>query len=562
MRLPSGEKELLRLTNETIEICSTSRGRRSSAYSVYGQWIETGKNAGGLGLANLLYSHIDRLASHLFSPTDLRFNIGFDNKQAQNTLKQAEVGARQLSRMWAKNCIDLVFSDGVKAALSYGAAIPKLLATNRGDGSINISSRLVMPWNFGVYDEAVNGLRDQEAVLETVYITKHEAWRRIRHLPNAEKLYKRIASQASKEQGAGQPTSFMHQVLSTAVLDVSLENATNPTPGGIVQLSNNPNFAMIGPEVATDLIPMHELYLRDDERDQDYTTVQMIEPDILIAPTFKKINLFCPKNLPYTLIQPNSVRGYFWGRSEIVDLMKLQNFLTTTLDDIKRVLGIQIDKLLAFPGYDGMTDELYGQFRSQGFIGMPPGSDVKDLTPQLPQQALEVVNMIIKLMEMVSGFHNILSGQGEPGVRAGVHADTLMKAASPRLRDRALIVERQCAEHGDSTFACMQAKDGKTYWWDEDQTKGTEFLLENLPDDRYVLVDSHSSSPIFQEDNENLIAFGLKAQIIDGETAIEQLPFQNKDLLLQRLKDRQQQQAAMVAAHPELLTGGKKKSAA
>ena len=48
-------------------------------------------------------------------------------------------------------------------------------------------------------------------------------------LPDAEKLYKTILGASTQSESAGQPTSFMHQVLSTAVLNTSLQNATQPS---------------------------------------------------------------------------------------------------------------------------------------------------------------------------------------------------------------------------------------------------------------------------------------------------------------------------------------------
>src|SRR5262249_41927051 len=121
-------------------------------------------------------------------------------------------------------------------------------------------ARLVPPWAFGVYNEAVNDLHEQEAFVETIGLNKHEVWRRVRNLPDAEALYKRILGNATKDEGAaGVPNSFMHQVLSTSVLNTSGTGVTRP--GGIVQLDNNPNFATLGPEVSVDLYPMHELWV-------------------------------------------------------------------------------------------------------------------------------------------------------------------------------------------------------------------------------------------------------------------------------------------------------------
>lgn len=560
MIIPTNKNDLTQFALRVSEDCRVSQGKRAAAYRIYGTWLETGRAAGGLALANLLYSHIDRLASHLFSPSELRFSIDYENLYPKEFLEKGAVAARVVSREWERKNIDMLFGHGVKECLTYASCLLKQLSGKAADGSFQFrGARLVMPWAFGVYNEGINDLADQEAFVETVWMNKHEIWRRVRNLPDAEKLYKRVLGNAKKEDGIGVPTSFMHQVLSTAVLNTSLQNMTQPQPGGIVQLTNDPNMATLGPQVAAELYPMHELWVRDDNRDggEDWTTIQIIEPDILIAPLFKHANLFVPETQPYTLIQANYVPSYFWGRSELVDLMELQSWLTEHLDDTKRLMGQQVDKLLMFPGFDGITDELYGTFRSQGYIGAPPGADVKDVTPKMPEQLIPLIAEIVQLMDKVSGFPPIMGGQGEPGVRAGVHADTLMKTGSPRLRDRSLLVERQCASAADSTLALLEAKEAKAYWTNPDKEEETEFLLSQLPEDRRIAVDAHSGSPIFADSNAQLIAWGLKAGALGPEDAIEDLPFSHKDIKIRRMHEREAQKAKFIQEHPEVLGHGK-----
>ncbi len=533
-----------------------SQNQRAAAYRQYGQVLETGRQAGGLALANLIYSHIDRLAAHLFSPSELRFAIDYENIYPKEWLAKGAVAARVVSRSWEHKNIDMLFGHGVKHSLTYASCILKQIGGKDADGVFQFKgAKLVMPWQFGVYNEGINDLADQEAFVETDWLNRHEVWRRIQQLPDAEKLYKSVLGNASKEAGVGTPTSFMHQVLSTSILNTSAQNV-QPQPGGIVQLTNDPTYSTLTPNVAVDLYPMHNIWVWDDRRD-DYTTIQYIEPDILIAPLLKHTNLFVPDVHPYTLIQPNYEPGYFWGRSEIVDLMMLQAWLTEHLDDIKRLMGLQIDKLLAFPGYEGITEELYAQFRSSGYAAMPPGSSVTDLTPKIPPEALPLIMQIMSLMDRVSGFPPIMSGQGEPGVRSGIQTDTLMKTGSPRLRDRSLLVERQCASAADTTLWLLQAKDAKAYWTDPEKVE-TDFLLSQLPDDRRVAVDAHSGSPIYAEDHIQLLAFGLKAGIITGESFIEQSPLSHKELLIQRLREKEANQLKMILEHPELLPGGHK----
>jgi hypothetical protein len=553
--LPKNEKDLTAKALEIIENCRVSQASRAAAYRQYAQWCETGRASGGLALGNLLEGHIDRLASHLFSPTELRFAIDYENLYPKEWLEKGAIAARVVSREWERQNIDVLFGHGVKESLKYGACLLKQLAGQDADENFYFrGARLVMPWHFGVYDESQNSIDDQEAVCETVFLNKHEVWRRIRNLPDAEKLFKKILGNATKDEGVGMPSNFMHQVLSTAVLDTS--QSLTQRPGGIVQLSNDPSSLLGGPQVAAELFPMHEVYVKVDDRDggEDYTTIQLIEPDILVAPRLKHSNLFVKEHQPYTLIQGNFVANYLWGRSEITDLMMLQAWLTEHLDDAKRLMGQQIDRLFAFPGYEGLSDELYTQFRSTGYIGLPPNTSAQDLTPKMPEQLLPIIAEIIQMMDRVSGFPPVMSGQGDQGVRSGVHADTLMKTGSPRLRDRSLLYERHCNAAADVTLTILQAKEAKAYWTNPND-EATDFTLKQLMDDRRISVDSHSGSPIYHDDHAQLIAWGVKAGIITAESAIEQLPFAHKDILIARHKEQAAAQKQMAEQHPEVLSG-------
>lgn len=557
MILPKNLKELTKTALDIIDQCNASRGQRATAYRHYAMWIEAGQArqsptgpSNYLALANMLYAHVDRLAAHLFSPTDLRFSIDYENQYPKQFLARANTASRVLSREWEANDIDVDFGHCVKEALYYGTSIPKLNPKVIGK-NIKIECEVVMPWNLGVYNESRNGFDKQEAVCESLYLNQWEVWRHIRNLPNANDLWRRIWAHSRREAASSLPSSFMHQVLSTAVIDVQARNPTRP--GGIVNMTNFPTYPSTGPTVAIDIFPMYELYVVDDDKDGDYTTIQVIEPDILVCPTAEyRKNLFCPHQLPYGLVQPNVVKGYFWGRSEIVDLMQLQDWLTEHLIDIRRLVEMQVEKLIGFEGIDAITDELYHQMRRPGYMAVPQGAKINDLTPPFPQEMIPTVQLILQLMDKVSGFPPVMSGEGVPGVRSQAQTDTLMRTGSPRLRDRSLLVERQCAALADCTMACLREKDGRFYWTNPDD-ETDKFLLADLPDDYRVSVDSHSTSPIYHDDHANLIAWAIKGGVLGPEDAIEDLPFSHKDIKLQRLRDREAQKQRMIQEHPELL---------
>lgn len=572
IHVPSGQKEILALANNLIEQCRVSVGMRSAYCRLMNTIAETGRYDGTKALINLLHGILDRMASHLFSPVELKFAMDFDNPYPHHVYDQAKQAAKSLSRQWERTNTDLLFGQGVFDALKYGASIMKQWPQEEGkDRTPVYYSKLVMPWQFGVYNESENDISRQPALCETVRMTLPEVWRRICHLPDAKKLYERVQSNASAGGMTSDPQSYFHQVLSVSQLNTGVQGPTRP--GGIVSLGVDPNYSIMGPQVSAPTANVHELWVQDDE---DYTTIIMVEPDILIAPTMKKQNLLISDSRmqPYRLIQPNVVTNWFWGRSELVDLIEPQGLLASWSDDTRRMVSLQIDKILGFVGQTGMTDELYGQFRASGWTQLEQGSDIKDLTPKLPAELIPMLQFLITQINQQAGFPPVMQGQGEQGVRAGSHANTLMKTASPTLRDRALIVERNCEACADLTATIMEAKDAKFYWTKADDpekdVEATKFLLSELPADWRVTVQSHTSSPIFADDNAQLIMAAKQRGIVTDEYVLDHLPFPDKEQAkVQNREEKRakaEQQKQMLAQFPELgekialksMTGGKR----
>jgi hypothetical protein len=405
--------------------------------------------------------------------------------------------------------------------------------------------RLVMPWALGVYREDENSLDEQEAIVETSTLTLPEVWRRIYNLPNAKKLYELIKSHTKNEPAGSRPDSFFHQVLSTSQLNTTgIQAATRPLPGGIVQVMSDPNYAIMGPTIGADTVQFHELWVKGED---DWKTIQIIEPNILVT-MFKLSNLFIKdsQQQPYSLICPNEVSGWQWGRSELVDLIEPQLWLASLTADARRLMGLQIDKFLGIIGESGMTDELYAQARNNGYFNLGSNSKVEDLTPKFPQEMLPTIEFVIKMINTLGSFPDIMQGKGEPGVRAGNHASTLLKTASPTLRDRSLAVEEQCEDCADKTAMMLEAKDSNFYWTKADKLEDaekTQFLLSQVPQDWCITVDSHSSSPIFMEENGQEIWLAAKSGFVDGEYVLDNRPFPNKESAKASLKARQQAKA-------------------
>lgn len=556
--VPSNKKDLLAFANQLIDDCRVSVSMRSSYYRQLNMIAETGRYDGTKALINMLNNHLTRTADYIFSPVELQFAIDYGRPRPKIDYERAKAAAKELTRTWDRNNTDMTFGRGVKEALKYGACVHKQWTQIEGAEENPVYyDKLVMPWQFGVYREDENRLDRQEAMCETVMLTLPEVWRRICHLPEAAKLYERIKANSRTGTAAPGTDSNEHWVLSASPLNTSGVEGTT-APGGIVNVTSNANFGSMGPIIAPAVVTMHELWVKDET---DYVTIQVIEPDILLSPLHKKSNLLGIEGVnPYRLIQPNEVTNWFWGRSELVDLIEPQQLLSTWCDDTKRLMGLQIDKILGITGDAGITDEIYAQMRVSGYMNLPPGSDIKDITPKLPAELIPMLKFCIEMINTLGGFPEIMQGKGEPGVRAGSHADTLMKTASPSLRDRSLLVERQCATCGDLTLQMMEAKDDERYWIKADKpiddVDNTSFLLAELPDDWRVIIDSHSSSPIFADENSQLIFQARKLGTVNDEYVLENMPFPNREMAKVQLREKQEREAAqlkeLIQVNPEL----------
>lgn len=565
--LPADNKALLSRAMELIQACQSSQGIRAAyARQIY-SITETGRQDGTRSKINKLYSHIDRLASHLYSPTELRFTLDFENHYPKNILERASSVARVITNSWKRSNLDMTFALGVFEALRYGSCFLKQWAQMEGSGENEhpvYHHSLVMPWMFGVTNEKNHTLDKQDAMCETIILTLPEVWKRIYHLPDAQKLFARIRANARKGMAGDEDNSFFHQVLSTSTLSTGIQGMTRPVSGGIVQLNNYPNYAVMGPQVDVEVVRMNELWVRD--RD-DYKTIQIIEPDVMIAPSpyLRVSNLLISGATnsclhPYSKIQPNEVFGYLFGRSEVVDLIEPQGLVSTWADDISRILGVQFDRILAFDG-DGLTDEQYDQGRAAGYFNIGVNGKVQDLTPQMPPDAIGLLGFALQQIDALGGFDNILNGQGQPGMRSAEQGELQKQMSSPRLRDRSLLVERQCAQSADLTLSMKEAKEKNRYWTDGstmETIKETAFHLTDLPQDWSVSVDSHSGSPVFRTEHEQRAAFGFKSGLVDGVSALEMLDLPNRDIIIQRYKEKQEQEQKMIAElvkrDPEALT--------
>jgi hypothetical protein len=168
-----------------------------------------------------------------------------------------------------------------------------------------------------------------------------------------------------------------------------------------------------------------------------------------------------------------------------------------------------------------------------------PNAKADRLAPDMPHSLFEVIHEVDDMFGEASGISSVLSGKGESGVRSAGHASQLARLGSSRAKKRALIVEDSLEKVATLYLKLMQSYDD-THFRDED---GNPFIAEQFTKNFVVKVDAHSNSPIFTEDLREL-AFNLfKAQAIDKESLLDLVEPPMKQLIKDKLKKREKEQA-------------------
>jgi hypothetical protein len=550
MKLPS--RHIGPWVQEIITECRVSVETRRQAGKFW-QTLYYNGDVNGQAKDNLCYSHIDKLSAYLFSPADVRFDCSFEVDETPRWFGAADLTSRHLTREFKRARCGLAFSQAVDMALISSCALIKLTWGAKG-----YHPHLIKPEMFGVMREDVVDLDEQDAFVFSYYLTPAQFERMMQGHPKAKEIVSEVVETKTTLHREDFEQDYFHQIVAGGTKPISYVGSTGQR--GSVDISSIPQ-AQLSPQVAERLIRVDEAWIMNDEARNgqgDWTTIRMVG-DTVIDGEYRYRNMCdIPGQNPFIKVCPNETPGYFWGRSELATVMQPQLWLNERLSDVDRIFKRQANPSRTFTGFSSITDEKARILNSPGGIltdAQAPNAKIETLAPQMPANALEYINMIRKVFEESGGFTAMTSGQGDVGVRSGAQANTLLKTSSPRLRDRALIVEEQCATFGDLCLRMSQVKDARVFTQPKKGVFGkvNEFTLAQLPDDIQVSVDSHTSSPAFVGDHMQL-AFALAARgAIDGEALIKMTHPPYQDELILNYRQREEAKAEYLKQHPEAL---------
>jgi hypothetical protein len=553
LRIPTKPDLAQQFCKELVDECMASSEERGMVYQKATQYYFAGTGDVRAAIHNKIKTFVDRIAGYYFQPQGVRFNLLFDSNEAPDVLERARACGQMLTADYRSTDTDLRFATAVTWSLVNGNYFLKHWAEPPG-----FRAAPVHPVNMGVLSESLVSLDEQEAFCHVSYPTVT----RLRGIldstgnPRRNQIIERIMEARAPERDGEEP-SFFHQMVVGGMNPLG-DTGSTPSAAGIVQVFPVPTPWRPQRRV-TETVKFCELWIKDRERGGDYTTVQLVygpEPIIIEGIDTPKNLSGVPGHHPFVQVQADEVPGYFWGRSIIADVQMLQDVINKRLRDIKVMWDRNAAAPYSFAGFNSITEEQYYKLISEGgFISDPnPNAKAAKLTEPPPPGYLEELEFLWKLFDEAGGMSPIMTGQGEPSVRAGVHAQTLVRTSSPGLIDPAVRIERQLADSGYLSMRIMANNDPRQY----STESGMDFYLQQFLDAHpnfQVEVDSHSASPAFAEDSKQIAIALARAQAIGAEDLIEMLDPPNASLLLAHLRERkaamakqQQQEAAQAAA--------------
>lgn len=599
LNIPTSRDRLGDWARELVISCQSSLENRRLRGATFRNLYLTGDEGGKPQTYRKTYTYIQTLASMLYSPVELRFALSPYGPAGPRERAMGRAGAVTVLEYVRGGLVDTTIEDAVEWGLVKGKTFVQLGWSRRG-----IEAYMVQPETMGVLRDDITRLDKQDAFVHSTWLTEARFADFIADHPNRDKLMKEIKNLSGTDNDRPDTADNSRQVMIGGQLyPYRAQGANNPSQGrGLVNWLSAP-----APELDTktmaSLIRLDELWVWDRHRD-DWTTFQLVG-NVLIEPTGQFRNAFADgatyaktgrrigrgehndeRNAlsghhPFVEICPNPLPDYMWGWSEMLNVGAIQLQINNRVDGINRLLRRQEDPSWLISGSSTPANQLRAKLRRPGgwHSENAPNIKVEKMSPDLPAGLWESLHELEQMFDMMAGFPPVMQGQGDSGVRAQGHAETLVRMASPRFKDRALGIERQVEEVGGLCLDLLRAHcpDMLPFWVKEAEVgpfKGKElepllyespapgmvalpYLMHQISDRFKVTVDSHSSSPAFSHDTRELAMLLAKAKAIGPEELIRQLAPPNVDELIADLETRQAQEAAFLSAHPELLQHGK-----
>lgn len=565
MKIPAGTKKKDRdarysFLTDILQKCWVSREDRRGFYDQMRTYYLFGKAGDSdpdtfveAPPGNKLRPHVDQLCSFMYAQDTTRFSVTPGASVPEVEFDKLPRLNQAVNDQWHNSDTDLVFGSALQWSFVYGKTFIKpivRMSGPRADRNFSgINSYVVMPHNVGVLREDVPQLHRQEAFCICYYVTLSQLRNELEFHPAREEILKKVYATPRETMPAA---TGGDSITMSAMAPLS-----GGAGSGAARWMDNCRNRYI-PKVAQDLVEMTELYIQDDEIG-DYRVITFADPMLVIYDRPGE-QLFLPGEPPLVEVCPRPAPDYFWGHSEVEMLVPLQQMRNERLAQIRHLCNLSAHSPAVISGFPGDIEEMQNALDTpNGFIynGEAGASGKAErVAIDVPADIWRELGNIDEMFEEMSGITNVMQGRGESGVRSTGHASQLARLGSSRAKQRALIVEDSLEDIATLYLKIMRKYDPQRLKTDA----GMTFVADQFTEDFVVKVDAHSNSPIFVEDQTQMVFAMLQAHMITRDRALDLLPVPMRELLKKDLKSKiepAEAQAAQEQKQLELVTGRK-----
>ena len=556
------------------EVCQQSRRDRELLYLNRRRFLDYGTSDYTMECKyNRLQAHIDLVTSFLYSADHCRYNFAAPRNSTDQIIAQMEALEDEWNTTFRDCGLANMCSDAVYWALALEAMFIKVGWNNARD---DLFGKLILPGQFGVYDETEPDLDSQEAFTHSYFLNWDNAVQRMKRAGLAAKI-------KSMRAYPGATDEDFPPLLTSLIID-SL-GAAGPNLGAAMFGRASPDFQPRATyQAATEgrMVRFTEVWVWDDSVD-DYAQFVKVEgvDDVLsdsretirvmnkadperVAERYKgQSNLFgIEQEHPFIPVIPYRRPDYFWGECHSEKLIPLQVWTNERLQQITDLLEQNVDPPKIGSGMMGTTDEKMDALGGPGTWALEqlPGAKLEMLRPPVVPDLFVEFKEIGAIFLEASGLTEMLMGRGEQGVRGEKQAKKMMTTGSGRIRKVAVGLEESLVKLAEIGVKLIQRNSTERM-----RTDAGEVLLPAQVAERRcrIRVAGHSHSPLFADESKDTAFALFKAQAIDREMLVSMLNPPNRDAIIHRLRKRvqaeqqQKQQELAAGIKPKAPGGGR-----
>ena len=555
MILPSDQRDRHNLFANTIRECLQSQDRRRSYYRRLRQLFLHGAEGNQFVHQNKLREWGATSSAYCFAPEFAKFGATLPKRYGDQWIEELDAIRDETVDLFSQSGLDMTYGLAVDWAHPLPCMFIKVITS---DGKV-CPELIEDPADVGVWEENLP-FDKQEALVHTFTMNLHAVIRLIsQSVTNAEdkdrliRLARELATQGPSG-GALAPATPNLLLLSTG--SSFLDGAT-----GAVRNMTTMNLAQ--PEVMADVVPMAELWIKDDlayprcgkceRREGDDVhhgalKEHNFDPDghhewewrkVLAMgrwgdePLWEALNPLLRQRHPIRQLCLEPVTNYAFGLSPMELMINLQLWGEQLLGKHDLLLDLQLDPPIAIIGLSNVDGERAKLLRSPGgtFV-MPnlPNADIKRFAPETPPDTAGMHQLIDQKFHRAGGLPLGADGTpADPNMRTAGQMTAGAALTSPRTNRRAMRVEDSLEEVMTDTLRLHRrmSKDPLRVPLNEpDPETGKnyrQFLLSQVPGELRVRVSAHSASPLFRNEMRELAVIAKREGAIGLEAFLEML---------------------------------------